>query len=281
MTKRRAPEEKKKPGKKGWIHGSKFTFFDSRKNEWQAAVQAHKQGAFYTKVTRLYFLKYGDLELMEDLEEDIEDPEDEVLDLEDLSEEEAREKQEAFRQRRTVRLYTLSSVFTRSHYVLSQAIGQWYRGQYASIAKAADSPFARMLEGVNKSTFNRPRRPRIIQFYSTKYYKDRIKGAYEAEWERVRALPVPAGKKKPAAINVRNRVTREKWDAEDPELRKLVEQAAEDAHRKALEEYEAARTTPAAQTAQDYHQYVTWPVPLRGQFAHGPITERSLKPASF
>lgn len=253
MTKTKAPEDKKKPGKKGWIHGTKFTFFDSRKGDWQAAVQASKQTSFYTKVTKLYFLKYGDLPLMEDLAEDTEDPEDDALELADLTEEEATEKQEAFKSRRTVRA-SLIALFPLWLMVVLQAISQWYRAQYTAINKSADTPFARILSGINNSTTPRPRRPRIIQFYSTMYYKTRIKRDYEIEWARIRSLPVPDGQKKPVSINIRNRVTREKWEQEDPELRKLVEQKAQEDYDKAVAAYEAAEKAPASLTAQDYHK---------------------------
>lgn len=102
---------RKKAGKKGWVFGTKIAFFESRKDEWLAAVKRGKPGDFYSKVTRMYKIKYEDLPYDQDLAEDIDDPEDDSLDYEEdegLTEEEIKEKQEEFQKLRTVRIVFLS-----------------------------------------------------------------------------------------------------------------------------------------------------------------------------
>lgn len=86
MPRRKKAAARRAPGRKSWIYGTKLKFFESRKDEWLSAAQKSKAGAFYTKVARLYRLKYGDLAEDDDLEEDTDDPEDDTLDLEEEDE---------------------------------------------------------------------------------------------------------------------------------------------------------------------------------------------------
>jgi hypothetical protein len=77
----RAGESKEKPGKVSWVHGTKLKFFEGRKPQWLSSTEAGKSGPFYTKMARLYTLKYGyELKDHEDLAEDIADPPDEEAD---------------------------------------------------------------------------------------------------------------------------------------------------------------------------------------------------------
>lgn len=95
-------------GVKPWIYGTKLIFFESRKAEWQGAIHRGKPGTFYTHITKLYLLKYGDMDLKADLTEDIDDPEDDTFELDDadLTEAERKEKQASFKKLRTVSTYS-------------------------------------------------------------------------------------------------------------------------------------------------------------------------------
>lgn len=94
MPRRKPAGARRTPGRKSWIFGTKLVFFESRKDEWLSAAQKEKAGAFYTKVARLYLLKYGDLPEKDDLEDDIEDPEDDTLDLDEDEDEGTEDEQE-------------------------------------------------------------------------------------------------------------------------------------------------------------------------------------------
>jgi hypothetical protein len=77
----RTGEPKEKPGKTSWVYGTKLKFFEARRDKWLAATDDSKTGAFYTRMARLYTLKYGyNLGDNEDLAVDIEDPPDEEAD---------------------------------------------------------------------------------------------------------------------------------------------------------------------------------------------------------
>jgi hypothetical protein len=116
---RRAKNTGAKRGKKSWVTGTKLAFLERRKQEWRFAVQADRAGAFYTKVAKLFILKYGwafDLRL--DLENDTEDPDDETaeeIEEEDntLSDEENEECYEYYTDLRTVCLPLLFCNATR------------------------------------------------------------------------------------------------------------------------------------------------------------------------
>lgn len=60
-----------KPGKVGWVHGTKLAFFSQMKAEYLAAVELDKTGPFYDKATHLYLGVYGyNTPLNGDLEDD-------------------------------------------------------------------------------------------------------------------------------------------------------------------------------------------------------------------
>jgi hypothetical protein len=79
--KRKAGDPPRKPGKIGWIWGTKLTFFEARKDVWVTASETKQSGNFYLKMAKLYTAKYGiDLGDDEDFEHDVADPPDWVAD---------------------------------------------------------------------------------------------------------------------------------------------------------------------------------------------------------
>jgi hypothetical protein len=64
------------------VHGTKRAFLARRQEEWLREMEAGQVGQFYTKVSKLYVLKYGyDLADNEDLAVDTEDPPDAAADI--------------------------------------------------------------------------------------------------------------------------------------------------------------------------------------------------------
>lgn len=94
---------KKTGGKRGrpsWADGTKEVFLSLRAGDWQIAVDQglRQTGDFYTKLTKLWILKYGwHFDPMLDLEVDTEDPLDDAVDDVDLD---ADEIDEAEREKR-------------------------------------------------------------------------------------------------------------------------------------------------------------------------------------
>lgn len=62
-----------------WVHGTKQKFFECRKEEWLREAEENRAGPFYTKMAKLFLLKYGyRLADNEDLAQDVPDPSDEA-----------------------------------------------------------------------------------------------------------------------------------------------------------------------------------------------------------
>jgi hypothetical protein len=61
-----------------------------------------------------------------------------------------------------------------------------------------------------------------MQFYSSLYWNGKIKPVYMEEMDRLTKVAEEAGLKKPATINVANKVTKQLWDAESEEVRAEV-----------------------------------------------------------
>lgn len=75
-------DPKAPPGKDRWVWGTKQTFFEKRKDAWLVVAEQRKAGPFYTKMAKLFVLKYGyTLADDEDFEYDIDDPEDNEADV--------------------------------------------------------------------------------------------------------------------------------------------------------------------------------------------------------
>ncbi|KII88849.1 hypothetical protein PLICRDRAFT_175110 [Plicaturopsis crispa FD-325 SS-3] len=203
------------PGPVPWIRGTKLKFFDSRREAWQRAVEAgpDKAGTFYTNVTKLFFKKYGwDLKYDDDLAEDVDDPPDECLDEEDSDAEDLDEEVAAFRAAEYSKIRT--------------KIAQWYRYTYRKIVKRDTR--TEMLNGLFDEMFHLapkpPRKMRMEQFYSTKYYETRIKPEFEKAWvtaqtEWKASQAAGENQKEPSRISVRNQVTKTMYEAESDQFK--------------------------------------------------------------
>lgn len=72
---------KLKPGKDSWVYGTKLKFFARYKDEYLRVAPLRKAGDLYTKLAKLFVIKYGYyMDDNEDLEDDIPDPPDSAAD---------------------------------------------------------------------------------------------------------------------------------------------------------------------------------------------------------
>ncbi|KAJ7076249.1 hypothetical protein B0H15DRAFT_805699 [Mycena belliarum] len=134
-----------KPGKVGWVHGTKLRFFETDKDDYLAALEVKQAGAFYSRMARLYLGKYGyyldwddDLEDDDDVASDVDNDED----VDDLSAEEAEER---------------SAYYKKLRAVTYKKIGVWYNSQHGgSVEKKTKTMTFKQL-------FNKPElEPRIV-----------------------------------------------------------------------------------------------------------------------
>ncbi|KAJ7712106.1 hypothetical protein B0H16DRAFT_1744532 [Mycena metata] len=221
-----------KPGKIGWVHGTKLPFFAAHKDSYLAAAEIKQTGEFYDAMAQLYLKTYGyntawdgDLEDGQEVADDVDPNED----VDSLLPEETEERATYFKR-------------------LRGKIGVWYKAQYGGAVekKAKPKNF--------KELFNKPElappvpiKPREIHWYSRHFWQERIKPRVEARWAIVSHLPEP-----PAIIAVRNAVTKEAWAGETEEFRQEVRSALEAAHQVALKAYEIATSGDAPTTPPEY-----------------------------
>ncbi|KAJ7678417.1 hypothetical protein B0H14DRAFT_3536479 [Mycena olivaceomarginata] len=210
-ARRRARQGKSpgKPGRTGWVHGTKLPFLEKHREEYLAAAEIKGTGAFYEKVAHLYLRRYGyhtpwdgDLDSDQDVASDV----DADKDIDDLDPEEAATRTTYFK-------------------LLKGKIGTWY----------------------NTTPPPAPKKLRIVHFYSRRFYHERVKDRVTARWAALSKLPNP-----PKEITVRNQVTKECWEAEDPAFQDEVRAALKSEHKAAQEAYATATSGEAPTTAEEY-----------------------------
>ncbi|KAJ7850179.1 hypothetical protein B0H14DRAFT_3452103 [Mycena olivaceomarginata] len=198
-ARRKVGEPAGKRGRVSWIWGTKLKFFESRKDEWLTAHEQKVAGAFYTKMAKLYIIKYGcHLAADDDFAYDVADPPDWVANKvvnERLSPEETEFRQEY-------------------HTILRDRLGEWYRRQFASLLKEDKATFADIFGHLGEGGRKPPRRPQLLHFYSEKRYDEHIKPRVEARKKVLAVRAEMTGVKAPAAITIQNEVTKECWDEE-------------------------------------------------------------------
>jgi hypothetical protein len=94
-----------KPGKRGWVFGSKLPFFQGQKEEYLAATEIKGTGGFYSKMSQRYLDKYRyHTDWDEDLDEgqDVADDVDPDEDVDNLPEAEENERLEYYQKLRGV-----------------------------------------------------------------------------------------------------------------------------------------------------------------------------------
>ncbi|KAJ7204882.1 hypothetical protein B0H12DRAFT_1243557 [Mycena haematopus] len=219
-----------KPGKKSWIHGSKLVFFEGHKDVYLAAAEMKQTGSFYQKLVHLYLAKYGyntawDADLQED--QDVADDVDEDEDVNDLSAEEAEERAKYF-----------------------QLLKTWYNGRYGGSVEGKKKKVT------FKTLFDKPElkppapvKPRILHFYSRRFYNERVKDCVTARWAAASRLP---SHERPKEITIRAAVTKECWAAESDDFKREVELSLEKEHAAAMEAYECAISGDAPTKPQEY-----------------------------
>ncbi|KAK7056150.1 hypothetical protein R3P38DRAFT_3170826 [Favolaschia claudopus] len=213
-----------KPGKPGWVHGSKLAFFEGFVADYKTAAEIKQTGKFYERIGQRYLAKYGYNTPWEgdlDEDQDIADDVDEDEDVDSLPKEEADARAEYFK-------------------TLKSKIGVWYNTKYGGSVERKEQPVK------FTTVFDKPQlappvptKPRLEHYYSQRFYHERVKHRVTARWEAVSRLPNP-----PKEITVRNLVTKECWEAESDEFKAEVKQALE-------KEYEASKAAHAIAVAAE------------------------------
>jgi predicted solute-binding protein len=90
-------------------------------------------------------------------------------------------------------------------------------------------------------------KPRVLHFFSTRFYDELIKDRVTTRWAAVSRLPDP-----PALITIRSQVTQEVWRAQTDAFRSEVVAALETQHKAASEAYAMATSGEAPKTPEEY-----------------------------
>ncbi|KAJ6603277.1 hypothetical protein DFH09DRAFT_1068447 [Mycena vulgaris] len=229
-------EPKDVPGKESWIHGTKLVFFASRKGAWIAAAEKNASGAFYTKMARLYLVKYGyKMQDSEDLAVDMEDPPDfaaNVVVNERMDTEEGAARAAYFK-----------TVWLR--------IGEWYRRKYGGLLKSNKSAFQDLFTGVLDGAPPKPQRAQLLQFYSRKFYDTRVKWRYDVRLGALQRRAEFTGETVPGALSLANKMTQEAWDLETPGVQEEVREALEREYQTALVGWKASLADSPTRTPQE------------------------------
>ncbi|KAF7373976.1 hypothetical protein MSAN_00610300 [Mycena sanguinolenta] len=229
-------QPKARPGKLSWVHGTKLSFFARRKAEWLREADAGRSGSFYTKMAKLYVKKYGyHLADDQDLAVDIEDPPDSA----------ANEV--------THEVLTPAEADFRKTYMknLRTRIGAWYRTEYGRLLKSDEAAFKELFTGILDGAPPTPQRPRMVHFYSRKFYDDRVKPYVEERLEALTRRAELSGEDLPRKIDVISKVTAERWEAETAGFKAECQVAMEREYEAALKAWESSLADSPTQTPEE------------------------------
>lgn len=111
-----------------------------------------------------------------------------------------------------------------------------------------------MFDNIAEKMPTKPRRPRLLQFYSSLYYDSHIKKDFDIEWERILNLPEEErGSEDPVEIVMRNEFTMMRWEQESEATKESVKKKLELFHQKALATYNVLRKASKERGPEDYH----------------------------
>ncbi|KAJ7642534.1 hypothetical protein B0H17DRAFT_1148793 [Mycena rosella] len=197
---KKADGPKDAPGPGLWVWGTKLVFFEKRKDKYLKMAEKKAAGEFYTKISRLYELKYGlELEDDEDIMPDEPDPDDEeennVVHRKETPEDAARLK---------------------AHQKLRSQIRDWYRRKFSRLLKSDKAAFGDLFTGVLDGAPPKPQRPHTDQFYSQNFYQEHMKARFEEERAAIKTRASFTGEPIPAEVTHRSRFTEACWE-EEPE----------------------------------------------------------------
>ncbi|KAJ7148605.1 hypothetical protein C8R46DRAFT_1231121 [Mycena filopes] len=226
-----------KPGKPGWVHGTKVAFFEAMKDEYLAAAELNATGPFYKRAAAAYLAVYGyNTPFDKDLEEGqtVADDVDPTEDVDSIPTDEATARAAYFK-------------------TLRGKIGVWFNGHYGGSVEGKKNK-------VNfKTLFNKPEleppapvKPRLTDYYSRHFYTERVKPRFSTRWAAL-TRGLSSGQRMPAPVTVRNKATREAWDAETQAFRDELALAVEKEHAVALEAYAVAVSGDTPTTANEYN----------------------------
>ncbi|KAJ6463764.1 hypothetical protein C8R47DRAFT_1079759 [Mycena vitilis] len=220
-----------KPGLPSWVHGTKETFFAAMKDDFRAAKEVGRMGSFYDEAAHKYLGIYGyHTGWLEDLEEGqtVADDVDPDEDPNSVDPDEAAERAVYFKK-------------------LRGKIGVWFNGRYGAVEKKTKKVTFREVFDKPELDPPAPVKARTINFYSRRYYHERVAPTVTARWEAAKRLPNP-----PKLVTLRGAVTRELYAGESPAFKAEMQSSIEREHKAATDAYAMAMAADVPTTAEQF-----------------------------
>ncbi|KAJ6475386.1 hypothetical protein C8R45DRAFT_935014 [Mycena sanguinolenta] len=237
-------EDKQIPGKESWVHGTKLVFFSAQQGQYLEAAEQSAAGdksaiaRFYTKLTRLYFIKYGT---------ELGDNEDLAVDVEDLPDDAANEvvnEKTGDSDTENARSKHFKFVCTR--------IGEWHRRKYSGLLQSDKAVFKELFAGVLDYAAPKPQRRQLQHFYSRRYYESQVKPRCKERMAALKRRAACTGTKTPTPLALQNEVTKGVWSDETPAFQEQVKVAWEREYQAAVKAWEAALADGPARTPEEF-----------------------------
>ncbi|KAF7965359.1 hypothetical protein HWV62_44273 [Athelia sp. TMB] len=263
MTRRKNADPNVKRGKKSWVSGTKLRFLQSHNDAWVSATKEGPNTAavFYSNVSKLWIKKYGwHFDYKTDLDEDMPDP---SLDaLHDPEPEEAVDDDEAARRR-------------EYNEKMRKRIQSFYYRNNRSVSTAdAAKEMVQILETAADANQRPPRRPQLLQYYSSLYYPHRIKATVDSEWAAMKKSSYSLeAEEQTKFVDFQNKVKRRFWENETQVFRDNLKKQLEMEHDARVQEFKAQqeRIEKNGDSAEAYNLYVPL-IPGIGLPTNSPLT---------
>ncbi|KAG6905792.1 hypothetical protein DXG01_000682 [Tephrocybe rancida] len=234
MTRVKAPEDKKPPGRASDFTGNKLKFVEDLKDGFMEVQDSGPDAVtqFLNKAARNFWLTFGTkLELSDD------GP---ILVAVGTS-------------LGPTAIEFSEKVDKAKHKKLRTKLGQWFRHHTKGIIRAVTSKkdtLTDVLETMHQMVTQRPRKPHVLKAYSKKYYQERLKEGFDATWDKVRDTMEPE-----ARIKMTQVYTRDAWNKESQEFRDELSEEVELQYQQDLEAYRNSDSWQP-RTAEEYAQAV-------------------------
>ncbi|TRM56346.1 hypothetical protein BD626DRAFT_575809 [Schizophyllum amplum] len=243
------PEKTGRSDVRVWVNGTKLAFFQRYLPQWRACDGDSKaRGRFYDWITLMFSRKYGfDFDINTDLDQDIPDPDPKCL----LAVEEEGVAEDVVKQRQA---------WMKS---MRKRIQQWYLDHARSKKQRVDPD--KILLSLVASEHKNTRKPSDLEYYSRKYYDERVADTVNEEWSKQNEAYQAAlqtwresgedPQTRPATLErittVRS-VTKRRWEQEPWQFREELRRQRDADHQHQSQTTSAALQRTIPKTVEDY-----------------------------
>jgi len=133
----------------------------------------------------------------------------------------------------------------------SQNLGQWYCHKYGTCSAIASEGISHLLKGMADSSKEHPRKAVAVNVYSQRYYQERLKAEFDAQWEDVKSV-VPSRER----LAMTKEFVCDSWNKETVEFRRALQEEIDQEYDAQLEKWKKEEGTWQPTTAREYYDAV-------------------------